>query len=193
MIWSGYLKWCAKRVAQSVLGDYAIYRIYELDLAALKDADSSALSEKGYDCREVSQEDVRACEDEGLRVRASYGGDGALAFAVRWHGQIVCLQWYWFGDRYRQRNFWPLQEGEAKSIDLYTVPAQRGKGLVTILKIHSAAAMKKKGFRKLSSRVWHSHTASCRVHEKAGWRNIALVAEVHPLGMRKKLRYVRWL
>lgn len=193
MTWSEYLKSCAQRVAQFALGDYAIYRIYELDLAAVKDVDSSALVAADYDCREVSREDVLACDDEGVRVRASYGGDEALAFAVRRHGQIVCLQWYWFGDRYRQRNFWPLREGEAKSVDLYTVPAQRGKGLATILKVYSAAAMKEKGFRRLFSRIWHSHTASCRVSEKAGWRNIALVAEVHPLGLRKKVRFVRRL
>lgn len=183
----------ARRLARWLFGDYQIYRIYEYDLADLGDVETSSLLPEEYRCGPVSTEDVRAAADEGVRSRAFYGGDGALAFAVYRGGEIVCLQWYWFGDRYRRRNFWPLKDGEAKSVELYTVPAQRGQGLATVLKIYSAREMKKRGFHRLFSRIWHSHTASCRVSEKAGWRNIAVVAECNPLAMKKKLRWVRRL
>lgn len=193
MNWSDLLRSCAKQVARSLLGDYKIYRIYELDLAGMGDIDFIIPAERGYKCREVSKKDVLAAADEGVRERAFYGGDGALAFAVCWQGEIVCLQWYWFGDRYLQRNFWPLKEREAKSIDLYTVPSHRGQGLATMLKVYAAGEMRKKGFRSLYSRIWHSHVASCRVSEKAGWRNMALVLEFHPLGIRRKVEFVRRL
>jgi hypothetical protein len=183
-----------RQLARMLLGDYQIYRIYELDLSLAPQVDLTGLANEGYECCEVSQEEVLAALDDDVRSRAFYGGEGTLGFAIRAGREIVCLQWYWFGDRYRQRrNFWPLQDGEAKSIELFSVAAHRGKGLATALKGYSALEMRKRGFRKLFSRIWHTHTASRRVSEKAGWRNIALVAEIYPLGMPKKVRFVRRL
>lgn len=180
----------AKAALAFLLGDYEVYRIFRLDLAAAAEPDPGALAAAGYALREVSPDEVAAAADPEIRGRAFYGGDGAFGFAALEGGEIVCLQWIWHGARYRTRNFWPLAPDEAKSVELYTRPEARGKGLATALKEHSAAAMRAKGFRALYSRIWLTNRPSVRVSEKAGWRQVALVALVRPLGLGPRRRLV---
>ena len=176
-----------------VLGEYQIFRIFRCDLNTAAKPDLSGYRDEGYQFREVSIEDLAGSSDDGMRARARYAGEDALAFGVFRGGELLCLQWYWFRERYKTRNFWPLQPDQAKSIDLYTLPAYRGTGLATALKLYSAAQMKEKGFNQVFSRIWYNHVSSRRVSEKAGWHNIAIVVEVFPLGLGRKIRWVRRL
>ena len=187
------MKRLIKLCTNVLLGDYQIFRVFRFDLDTLAAVDISGYLAQGYVFREVSADELSASADDAIRSYVTYGGRGALGFAVWDKGEVVCLQWYWFGARYRSRNFWPLKDDEAKSVALFTLPSHRGSGLATALKLYSAERMKKKGFHRLFSRIWHTHRASRRVSEKAGWRNIAIVAEVYPFGLRKKFRLVRHL
>lgn len=193
-LWSGSSRrgsrsWI-KRALVAVFGDYAIWRIYRCDLADHRPADLSSFLEKGYQFREVSRAEIEASGNAEIRARAFYAGDGAHIFAACHQGEIVCLECFWHGERYRQRNFWPLEEGQAKAVEIYTAPAWRGKGLATALKAYTDGWMKEHGFRHLFSRVWFSNKSSCRMSEKAGWKNIAVVAEFTPLRLNRTVRLV---
>lgn len=175
------------RLARFILGDYELYRIYRCDPEIIEASEFLSHRDGGYKFRTVSRSEVSSAASSLIRKRSGFGGDGAIGYAALFAGEIVCLQWYWFGARYQQRNFWPLGENEAKSIDLLTVEAHRGKGLATALKLYSAGDMKSRGFKRLYSRIWHSDQASVRVSEKAGWRYHAMVFEWDFLGRRRRL------
>lgn len=173
-----------------LLGDYELFRIYRCDPAGLPEPDLSSFSAQGYEFREVSAAEIASAADDAIRSRLGYCGENAMVFAVYLRGEAVCVQWFWFGERYRQRNFWPLEAGQAKSVELFTVGEQRGKGLATALKLFSAKRMQEKGFRQLFSRIWHSHTESRRVSERAGWKQVAIVMEFAPFGLGRTIRLV---
>ncbi len=180
----------SKLLLRWLFGDYQIYRIYKYNLDNIVKQDVSYLTTQGYRFTEVNSAEVAAASDQGIQSRAIYGGKDALGFAIFFGDQIVCIQWYWYSERYKTRNFWPLLPGQAKSVDIYTVPGHRGKALATALKTESARLMKEKGFLRLFSRIWHSHHESIKVSEKAGWNQIAIVAEFYPLGLSRKFRIV---
>ena len=180
-----------KKALTAILGGYEVWRIYRCDLAGQRAGDLSDFRARGYEFREVDGEEIAAATDPEIRARAFYAGDGFAGFAVSCEGEIVCLQCFWYGERYRLRNFWPLRPRQAKSVELFTTPAHRGKGLATALKTYSAEQMKEKGFDTLFSRIWHSHKASCRVSEKAGWTHIATVLEFTPFGLRRTIRLTK--
>lgn len=126
---------------------------------------------------EVTPEDVAAAADALVADQDWYGGKDALGYGAFRDQKLVGLQWIWFGDRYReQRGFWPLDAGEAKSVQLVTVPRERGSGIATALKAYSARDLRRRGFSGLYSRIWWNNTSSLRVSAKAGWRRVALVA-----------------
>lgn len=163
--------------AQLILGDYELFRIYRCDLETIESFDPSNHQDTGYHFRKVDQEEVLSAANSLIRDRSRYGGDDAIGYAVFYADEIVCLQWYWHGERYKRRNFWPLREDEAKSVDLITVEEHQRKGLATALKLYSANDLKRSGFNRLYSRIWHSNHSSIRVSEKAGWSYIAFVIE----------------
>jgi len=180
-----------RRLARLILGDYEFFRIYRYDLETTEPFDPSNHQDAGYLFRKVNQEEVLSAANSLIRDRSGYGGDDAIGYAVFYADEIVCLQWYWHGERYKKRNFWPLREDEAKSVDIITVEAHRGKGLATALKLYSANDLKSSGFNRLYSRVWHSNHPSIRVNEKAGWSYIAFVIEFSLFGLTRPIR-VTW-
>jgi len=167
-----------------LLGDYERYEIYALSLTGLALWDLSPWTEQGFEFRTLEADDLTSSPHADIRVRAFYGGAGADGFGVFKDGELISLQWYWHGDRYRQRNFWPLKDGEAKSVELFTLDSYRGQGLATALKAYSAHEMQSRGYTRLISRIWHSNRPSRRVSEKLGWTNIAQVTVIYPFGIK---------
>ncbi len=154
----------------AVLGiEYAFYRIYRLDLTQDQQGPEQTLP-PGYSNCTVDASTLKNAKDALIRDQAWYGGSEALGFAVLRDGDPVCVQWIWHGDRYRtKRGFWPLEACEAKSVQLVTVEAERGRGLATQIKQFSAGQLKQLGFERIYSRIWWSNAASIRVSEKSGW------------------------
>jgi RimJ/RimL family protein N-acetyltransferase len=168
--------------------DYSCFRIFMLPLDRL--ADGSALPD-GYRFEEVTSHDVASAADELLRKESWYGGEDALGFGVYRGSELVCIQWIWYGERYRtKRNFWPLQDGEAKSVQLVTTPSEQGRGLATHVKRFSASRLQRRGFSRLYSRIWWNNYAAIRVSQKAGWREIAMVFELRIPGRSRSWRLV---
>jgi len=156
--------------------EYCCFRVFSLDLDSLPD---STPLPSGYRCAEVTGDEVRAAKEPAIRNEAWYGGEDSLGFGVFFGSELVALQWVWFGDGYRRRrNFWLLEQNEAKSVELVTALEHRGLGLATSLKQFSARQLAAKGFVRVYSRIWWNNLPSIRVSEKAGWKAIALVVEL---------------
>lgn len=157
---------------------YSCFRVFALSLRspALKAAEGLP---EGYRFAELFAGDMASSPFSELEECEWYGGPGSHLFGIWRHdGVLVCVQCLWFGERYRQREFWPLDADDAASVHLVTAASERGKGLATLLKQHSAERLRDMGFAHLYSRIWWTNTASLRVSEKAGWSQVGVVLEI---------------
>lgn len=172
------------QIRKALLGEYAFYRILTL---AVQPGQAPQPSGR---CRELADtSELETSPSPELRMLANYRAPDAFCFVAQEGPTIIGACWYWHGETYRRRNFWPLQAREAKLVQVTTALNYRAKGVAEDLIRFSSAAMFQKGFNRLYARIWHSHVASLRAFEKAGWHEIALVLEIYPLG--RKLRLVR--
>lgn len=141
-----------------------------------------------YRVAEVDEAAIKLSPDALIREQAGYAGPGSYAYGCFDGERIVGLCFYWFGERYRKRNFWPLADREAKLVQIVSHPEFRGRGVATMLIMHSSQDLIDKGFRRTYARIWHSNTPSIRAFERAGWNRIALVLEINPLRRRRPIR-----
>jgi GNAT superfamily N-acetyltransferase len=169
--------------------NYACFKIFTLPLNAMA-VDRIAALPPGYRFAELSPSDLQTCPSPELRDCQEYGGAGSQMFGIfRDDGVLVCAQCVWFGERYRQNAFWPIEPDAAVSMHLVTAAAEQGKGLATRLKEHSARQMREQGFSRLYSRIWWTNASSLRVSEKAGWSRVATIFEVFLPWARRPIRW----
>ena len=170
-----------KAGAHLLLGEYAAYYIYRSP-ARVQDAPAT-------NCvRLLERSALESSDDDLIRAQLPYLGNEALAYGRFADERVAGICIYWYGDRYRTRNFWPLDAGEAKLVQIITTPAARGKGIATELIAASHAHLLSAGFRRAYARIWHSNTPSLRAFENAGWTRMALVVEINPLRLKRPLR-----
>ncbi len=169
---------------------YSCFRVFTLPLHEATATGAKALPD-GYRFAELSASDLASCPFAELRECEWYGGTGSHLFGIlRGDGVLVCAQCLWFGERYRQRAFWPLAADDAASVHLITAVPERGKDLATRLKQHSAERLRAMGFARLYSRIWWTNTASLRVSAKAGWSQVGVVLEIQTPWRHDPLRRV---
>jgi RimJ/RimL family protein N-acetyltransferase len=176
----------AKKLAHAVFGEYAAYYIYATE-------DSSCQLPAGltdFRVESVCRLKLESSDNPLIREQAWYAGDGSYAYAGFCEGRVAAVCFYWFGERYRERNFWPLQDNEAKLVQVFSLPEVRGRGIATALIASSCKDIFGHGFRTAYARIWHSNTPSRRAFARAGWRPLAVVIEVDPLRRKRPLRIV---
>jgi GNAT superfamily N-acetyltransferase len=176
-----------KRLLHLVLGDYSVYRIYTRPTGGVPPVRSAKGA--GFVVREVDAPELLASQDGLIREQAGYAGDGALAFACFDGDRIVGVCFYWFGERYLKRNFWPLEPGQAKLVQVITLPEMRGRDVASTLVANSLYALRDKGFERSFARIWHSNTPSLRTFGRTGWSYVATVVEINPLRSSRPLRF----
>lgn len=172
--------------ARFLLGEYSAYFIYEREAAWGLPA--ASLPAHTMSVRLVDGATIRASSDSMIREQAHYAGEGSHAFACFHGDRIAGVCFYWFGERYRSRNYWPLGDREAKLVQIISVPELRGKGSASVLIVESFRLMAANGYAKAYARIWHSNTPSLRAFERAGWRRRALVIEINPFRQRRPMR-----
>jgi RimJ/RimL family protein N-acetyltransferase len=180
------LKALLKRLARLLLGEYSVYVV--LQRHAVQAPAPLPPQADGYRVSLVDRATIEASADAVIREQAGYAGDGALAYACWAEQRIVGLCFYWHGQRYLQRNFWPLQPGEAKLVQIITVADMRGRKVAPTLIVRSCADLMQQGFRTAYARVWHSNTPSLQAFAVAGWTRRALVIDIHPFGKVQPIR-----
>jgi RimJ/RimL family protein N-acetyltransferase len=173
--------------ATFLLGQYSIYRIYlfrPADLAETRSLDGDITF------TELTLNDIEQSSDARISALGHYRkGRDTKAFGLKRGTDIVAVMFFWFGETYRTRNFWPLRENEAKSVHMFTVPEMRGSGLASALKMRASKAMFDQGFERIYSRIWHSNRPSIRANEKIGAQHVATVIEINPLRLPKPWRF----
>ena len=176
----------AKMLARTLLGDYAIYHVYSR--TGRQEAAPRSKVPPSFRCISIDQQSIEASADPVIRNQAGYAGAGASAYACFDGERIVGICFYWFGERYLQRNFWPLTDGEAKLVQIITLPDMRGRGIARALIAGSSESMQEKSFHRLYARIWHSNTPSLLAFEHAGWTRVATVIEINPLRRSRAIR-----
>ncbi|MFO0444646.1 MAG: GNAT family N-acetyltransferase [Betaproteobacteria bacterium] len=170
------------RCARWLFGEYSIYFVYRWrPQDRIETTGSSPV-------RQLTEQDLRQCRRALLANQAWYLGQDCQAFALEDEADVAAACFYWYGERYRLRGFWPLADGEAKLVQIVVDPSVRGRGLASRLIQGSADYMLQKGWSALYARIWHSNRPSLRAFERAGWQRIAFVAELYPLGTGRKRR-----
>lgn len=164
-----------KKIAILLLGEYKVFKIYTLDLESFSTDEKFP---KNFCHFQQNYEQFK-----GFSGPQSHGFD----YLETESGQKLSRCWYWYSDRYKERNFWPLMKGEAKLVDIETLEQARGMGLASKLIIYSSNEMKKLRFKRLYARIWHNNAPSLRAFTKAGWKQHCIVIEIYPLG--KKMRF----
>ena len=181
------LKDFCKRLAGQLIGEYSPYFIYRWTAGRAAEGVSR---ETGFDVRSIEVEQLAAC-DALMQAQAGYLGEESMAFGCFVDGQLAGVCFYWFGERYKPRGFWPLAQGEAKLVQIIVSPAVRGRGVAQKLIQASSRAMSDAGFSSLYARVWHSNGPSLRAFEKAGWLRTAFVLDFNPFWSKKHTR-IQW-
>lgn len=162
-----------------LFGEYLIFRIYSVE-PCLPDS-------TGNPCfREIQQADT-----ESPDVRQGYGGYHSIGFIAEEGGKTLAHCWFWYGERYLERNFWPLGANEAKLVRIETLPECRGRGVAPALIAYSTAEMAKRGFTRLYARIWHSYKPSLKAFRKAGWKQVAIVLTVPFRGKQRRFIFGR--
>jgi ribosomal protein S18 acetylase RimI-like enzyme len=176
-----------RRLLSWMLGEYSVYHVLS---SAHAPARQCATAPDDVRLEIVEPEDLAAAEEPLIREQAWYGGPESRIYACRIGARVVACCIYWYGARYRTRNFWPLTDNQAKLVQIVTLPGQRGRGLARALIAFSTGDMRRLGFETLFARVWHSNRQSLSAFERAGWRRIATVVEFRPLSLGRNWRLV---
>ena len=95
-------RFVTKAFLRKILGEYACYRVFAHDLDL---HDINVKLEAPYRFADLKESDILEADDEFIRARAWYAGSDARGFGVYRGKKLVCIQWFWYGDRYRTRNF----------------------------------------------------------------------------------------
>lgn len=174
------------RCAHALFGDYGLYKIY------CRDTSSQDLPSLPTDIQmlRVEADDLTDSDDQAIKDVAGYAGQDSICFALHLKGQPASACAFWWGERYRRRNFWPLEQTEAKLVQINTAEVYQRRGLATMLIRAAVVEMRRRGFKRLYARVWYNNQSSVKAFEKAGWAKIALVLELFPFGKRKPFRCV---
>jgi len=167
-----------KRFARLILGEYSLYFVYRSPSAPLP------LEAAEFLVREVGSSELEGMSEEWLQDQLWYGGSQSTCYGCFEAGSLTGVCFYWYGERYAARGFWPLAEDEAKLVQILVSPEMRGRGIARALITESANGMRRKGFHRMFARIWHSNHPSRRAFDGAGWVRIALVVEVRQRRLR---------
>jgi RimJ/RimL family protein N-acetyltransferase len=179
------MKQFIKKIARLLLGDYSVYHIYSNSAEKIQ---ATLPNSAGLAFSILEKEQTESNNESLVREQSSYHGPETYSYACLKDEQIVGLCYFWHGDRYRKRNFWPLADGEAKLVQIVTIPRVRGHGIATDLIAHASLQMFGQGFKRLYARIWHSNLPSLRAFQRAGWQRVATVIEVNPLRRASPIR-----
>lgn len=174
-----------KKIIHLIVGEYSPYFIFGLACHLKADITTSG-AHPGF--QEMDTEALASISTTFVQEQRWYGGTETNCFAYVHEGQIVGLCFYWHGERYKTRNFWPLKTTEAKLVQIIVTPEMRGRGIASKLIEFSANEMAHKGFDRLYARIWHSNDPSMKAFEQAGWQRIAFVLELNPFRSAKPIR-----
>jgi GNAT superfamily N-acetyltransferase len=179
------VKRALKEGARLVLGHYRFNRIYQLTYSVSGPAVPHGITFGRLEGL------LPASMSTELRDRLCYGGDDAYGYGLFVDGCLAAVCWFWGPQRFKDPLLWSLAKDEAMLVDLVTASDYRGRGLAPVLIRFASGEMHRAGWKSLYTWMWHTHHASYHAFERAGWRQVAWVLEIHPFGMTRTLSFRR--
>ena len=180
------MKRALKSVALVLLGRYRFNRVYRLTTIP---GEAPVAPEIGF--RRLQGAPTDSSVDPEMLPGFDYAGEDSYGWGLLIDGRLAAMCWFWGPRRFRDRRLWELKPNEAILVELRTTADCRGRGLAPLLLRHASAQMRRMGWDRLYTWMWHTHRASYRAFEKAGWGQVAWVLEVRPFG-RLQTRCFRW-
>jgi ribosomal protein S18 acetylase RimI-like enzyme len=179
-----------KKIAQTVFKDYQINRIYALNEP--DDGNHAPIQiESGAVIQSITSPAViDTSPDPRIRDHAWYAGEHAYGYGIWEENQLICMCWFW-SPRHpgMPGRFSNLRDDELVLVDLITSPQCRGKGYALAITRFAVSDLRKKGYARFLTWVWHSNTPSIRVFTKAGWSYTYFLIELRFAFMRDYLRF----
>lgn len=175
------MKRLLRRLLSPLLGEIEIYQVLRRDRPGSRTADDEPAAFKL-----LQAEDIEHAPSDTIRDRAWYAGPQAAGYGWYDGVELVAVCFFWWGERYEARNFWPLGPGQAKLVEIVTAESHRGRGIARELIAHASAAMFRQGFERLYARVWHSNHPSLTAFGAAGWQRAATVITCKPPWRRRR-------
>ena len=172
-----------KILAQFLFRDYSFYHIYGRECMDGKSPQPAA-----FRLQAIEKNDIDISKDGMIIEQTWYHGQFTHAYACIEGSRIVGLIFFWYGEGYSKRNFWPLADQEAKLVQLFVLPEMRGRGIGKSLIEFATQDMFRRGFKYVYARIWRSNGSSLRAFERAGWARMATVIEICLRGRSKPLR-----
>lgn len=172
-----------KIFAQLFLRDYSFYHIYGRDCK-----DGRAPLPAVFRFQPIEKNEIDSSQDEMIIEQTWYHGQCTHAYACIEDSRIVGLIFFWYGEGYSKRNFWPLADQEAKLVQLFVLPAMRERGIGKSLIEFATQDMYRRGFKYVYARIWRSNVSSLAAFERAGWARMATVIEIFLRGRSKPFR-----
>ena len=172
-----------KSLARLLLRDYSFYHIYRRNCAEEK-----PLLTDGLRFETIAKKEIESAGDRIIADQAWYHGHDTHAYACIEGSRIIGLCFFWYGERYKKRNFWPLTNQEAKLVQLFVLPDMRGQGIGKSLIQFATGDMSRREFKYVYARIWRSNTPSLKAFKSAGWNRVATVIEIFLRGRNKPFR-----
>ncbi len=139
---------------------------------------------------------VAGCEYPEISRHAWYTSKPGHSYGAWENGRLVCFCTYWTNTEDNlPRRFRNIRDDEIVMVDLITAESARGKGLSVQMMAFSASELKKLGYRRCLTWIWHSNHPSIRAFEKAGWIYDYFLIELPWRGEkdRIRIRLPRWV
>jgi GNAT superfamily N-acetyltransferase len=172
-----------RALALLILRDYSYYHIYSQNHTV-----APAPLIEGLQFEPVEKKQIYNSNEMMIVEQAWYHHQHTHAYACIEDSRIIGVCFFWYGEGYRRRNFWPLADQEAKLVQIFILPEMRGRGIGRSLIQFATQDMFRKGFNCVYARIWRSNTSSLRMFQQAGWNHIATVVELFLRGRNKPLR-----
>lgn len=178
------------RALRAVFGNFAVWRIF-MAIAPGSGAVKAHFANSPMRLQVVDRTTIEGCADGLLRDQAWYCGAGCEAFGCLVDSTLVGVCFFWHGERYTLRDFWPLAEREAMLVQIVTSVQARGRGVAGVLIPFATEQMTDRGFDRLFARVWYSNQPSWKAFSRAGWLQVATLVEIDPMRSGSPWRWVR--
>ncbi|TMM45276.1 hypothetical protein [Colwellia ponticola] len=99
---------------------------------------------------------------------AGYKNTESYGFGLLKDEKLVAIQWYWFGQRSKELDWWSMPDDSIMSMHIQVDTCYQNRGLSTVLKSFALKELSEAGFKNVYSRVWHNHLASIAMNRRLG-------------------------
>ena len=175
------IKRLIQKIIEAISLKYEIYKIYKTPI-------ESPNIEDDIEIVEVGQNELEKYDKKLFKKYLPYFGEESYCYVYVINGTVAGICFYWFGERYKERNFIKLDSNEAKLVQIEVVESMRGKGIAKSLIQHSTKTMHERGFNTLYARIWHSNKPSVKTFTKSGWLYQKTIITVSLAKLKLKFR-----